>query len=105
MAACTDASDKNCNAKLQLSPVFTTGPPSVCGKKQLFIRGLLHMNTTKRIKRRAVLASGSVSLSGSVSVSTTLHQLPSMSRDVTRDGEKTLFSVALEKHCPLDKYE
>ena len=27
MAACADGSDKNCNAKLQLSPVFTTGPP------------------------------------------------------------------------------
>ena len=57
------------------------------------------MNTTKRLERQAVLASGSVSLS------TTLHRLLSMSRDVTRDGEKTLFSVMLEKRYPLDKYE
>ena len=54
------------------------------------------MNTTKRIKRRAVVASGSVSLFGYVSASTALHRLLSMSRHVT---------YMLEKRCPLDKYE
>ena len=54
------------------------------------------MNTTKRIKRRAVLVSGSVSLFGYVSAFTALHRLLSMSRDVT---------YTLEKRCPLDKYE
>ncbi len=49
----------NCNAKLQLSTVFTTVPPSMCGKNSCSY-------TTKRIKRRAVLASVSVSPSGSV---------------------------------------
>ena len=100
MVACADGSDKNCNAKLQLSPVLTTGPLRCVAKHvQLFILGLSHMNTTKRLERRAVLASGSVS------PFTTLHRLLSMSRDVTRDGEKTLFSVTLEKRCPLGKYE
>ena len=62
MAACSDGSDKKCNAKLQLSPVFTTASLR-CVVKQLFIRGLSHINTNKRIRRRAVLASGSVSAS------------------------------------------
>ena len=59
------------------------------------------MNTTKRIKRRAVLVSGSVSPSGSVSASTALHRLLLMSHDVTCDGEKTLFSVTLESVAHL----
>ena len=53
------------------------------------------MNTTERIKRQVVLASGSVS------ASTALHRLLSMAHDVTHDGEKTLFSVTLESVAGL----
>ena len=59
------------------------------------------MNTTITIKRRVVLASGSVSTSGSVLASTELHRLLSMSRDVTRDGKKTPFRVTLESVARL----
>ena len=66
------------------------------------------MNTSKRIRRRAVSASRSILPSGSVSASTALlrnHGLLSMSHDVTRDGEKTIFSVKIEKCYLSEKYE
>ena len=84
--------------KVTVESNFLRHDPILCVIKQLFIRGLPHMKTTKRIKRRAVLASRSVSESNA------LHTLLSMSHDFIRFGEKTLSRATLEKRCMLDKY-
>ena len=42
MAACADGSDKNCNAKLQLNPIFATAPRLVCGKTTVYTLAVAH---------------------------------------------------------------